>query len=129
MVVGTVLTLVLAVTGVIIYYGYSIVHFANSISTVTSASSSNDGSDKDENSNASLVQIPKWEGQERVNILLIGGDSRGDDAGRSDSVMVASIDPVSKKLFCSPCCVTPMLIFRAIAKAVLTPLSPTEEPN
>ncbi|PYE48557.1 LCP family protein [Paenibacillus barcinonensis] len=95
---GTALTLALAVTGIIIYYGYSIVHFANSISTMSSASSSsNAGSDKDGNSNASLVEIPKWEGQERVNILLIGGDSRGDDAGRSDSVMIASIDPVSKK--------------------------------
>ncbi|WP_426334227.1 LCP family protein [Paenibacillus silvae] len=94
---GTALALALAVTGVMIYYGYSIVHFANSISTVTSASTSNDGSNKDENSNAPLIQIPKWEGQERVNLLLIGGDSRGDDAGRSDSVMVASIDPVSKK--------------------------------
>jgi LCP family protein required for cell wall assembly len=32
-----------------------------------------------------------------VNILLLGGDSRGEDSGRSDSVMVASIDPVTKK--------------------------------
>lgn len=65
---GTALALALAVTGVMIYYGYSIVHFANSISTVTSASTSNDGSNKDENSNAPLIQIPKWEGQERVNL-------------------------------------------------------------
>lgn len=43
---------------------------------------------------------PKWEGSERVNILLLGGDSRGlkpNEIPRSDSVMVASIDPVTKK--------------------------------
>jgi LCP family protein required for cell wall assembly len=43
---------------------------------------------------------PEWEGTERVNILLLGGDARGVDEGqaaRSDSLLVASIDPVSKK--------------------------------
>jgi LCP family protein required for cell wall assembly len=43
---------------------------------------------------------PKWEGQQRVNVLLLGGDSRGLDPSelpRSDSIMVASMDPVSKK--------------------------------
>ncbi len=96
---GTALTLALAVTGVIVYYGYSIVHFANSISTASSASStsSSDSNNKPSSDTPSVV-IPKWDGQERVNILLLGGDSRGDDAGRSDSVMVASIDPVSKRL-------------------------------
>ncbi|WP_440117028.1 LCP family protein [Paenibacillus sp. QZ-Y1] len=92
---GTALSLALAVTGVIVYYGYSIVHFANSISTTGTPSSTS--SDTNDNSDTPTTPIPKWEGQERVNILLLGGDSRGDDAGRSDSVMVASIDPVSKK--------------------------------
>ncbi|MCM3134232.1 LCP family protein [Paenibacillus polysaccharolyticus] len=96
---GTALTLALVVTGVIVYYGYSIVHFANSISTAASSDSpaSNLDSNHTESSDTPKVVIPKWDGKERVNILLIGGDSRGDDAGRSDSVMVASIDPVSKK--------------------------------
>jgi polyisoprenyl-teichoic acid--peptidoglycan teichoic acid transferase len=43
---------------------------------------------------------PKWEGKERVNILLLGGDSRGLKKGevpRSDSMVVVSIDPVSKR--------------------------------
>lgn len=43
---------------------------------------------------------PEWEGRERVNILLLGGDARGLDEGevaRSDSMMVVSVDPVSKK--------------------------------
>ncbi|AVF20530.1 LCP family protein [Paenibacillus larvae] len=45
---------------------------------------------------------PAWEGKERVNILLLGGDSRGQKEEdqtnqRSDSMMIASIDPVTKK--------------------------------
>lgn len=45
---------------------------------------------------------PAWEGKERVNILLLGGDSRGQKEEdktnqRSDSIMIASIDPVTKK--------------------------------
>ncbi|WP_138493388.1 LCP family protein [Paenibacillus pinistramenti] len=42
---------------------------------------------------------PKWEGTERVNILLMGVDARGLQKGevpRSDSMLVASIDPVTK---------------------------------
>lgn len=43
---------------------------------------------------------PKWEGTERVNILLMGVDARGLKKGevpRSDTMLVASIDPVTKK--------------------------------
>ncbi|MDQ6422583.1 LCP family protein [Paenibacillus sp. LHD-117] len=46
------------------------------------------------------VEVPKWEGKERVNILLLGGDAReADENGiaRSDSILVASFDPVTKK--------------------------------
>lgn len=46
------------------------------------------------------IEPPKWEGTERVNILLLGGDSRGLREGevpRSDSILVASVDPVTKK--------------------------------
>lgn len=47
-----------------------------------------------------VVDVPKWEGKERVNILLMGGDAREadeNDMARSDSMMVASIDPVTKQ--------------------------------
>ncbi|URN95149.1 MAG: LCP family protein [Candidatus Pristimantibacillus lignocellulolyticus] len=47
-----------------------------------------------------VVDIPTWEGKERVNILLLGGDAReaeGAEHARSDSMMVASIDPVTKQ--------------------------------
>lgn len=43
---------------------------------------------------------PKWEGTDRVNILLLGGDSRGqskNEPPRSDSLLLASFDPVTKK--------------------------------
>ncbi|WP_425464976.1 LCP family protein [Paenibacillus thermoaerophilus] len=43
---------------------------------------------------------PKWEGKQRVNILLLGVDSRGvksKEIPRSDSNMVVSIDPATKK--------------------------------
>ncbi|WP_424767017.1 LCP family protein [Paenibacillus sp. sgz302251] len=46
------------------------------------------------------IEVPEWAGTERVNILLLGGDARGLDEGqaaRSDSILVASFDPVTKK--------------------------------
>jgi LCP family protein required for cell wall assembly len=44
---------------------------------------------------------PEWVGSERVNVLLMGGDERGLRQGeipRSDTMMVASFDPASKKV-------------------------------
>ncbi|CAM4420499.1 LCP family protein required for cell wall assembly [Paenibacillus endophyticus] len=53
-----------------------------------------------EEAEATPVPVPEWEGKERVNILLLGGDARGVEEGqvaRSDSILVASFDPVTKK--------------------------------
>lgn len=47
-----------------------------------------------------VVDVPEWEGKERVNILILGGDAReaqDKDLARSDSMMVASIDPITKE--------------------------------
>ncbi|MFC5470809.1 LCP family protein [Cohnella suwonensis] len=44
---------------------------------------------------------PEWEGSERVNVLLMGGDERGlrkGEVARSDSMLIASFDPSSKKI-------------------------------
>lgn len=44
---------------------------------------------------------PEWEGSERVNVLLMGGDERGlreGEVARSDSMLVASFDPVGKTI-------------------------------
>jgi len=50
--------------------------------------------------NEATPEPPKWEGSERVNILLMGGDGRGlekNQVARSDTMMVVSIDPATKK--------------------------------
>lgn len=44
---------------------------------------------------------PEWNGTDRINVLLLGGDSRGvkkESHPRSDTMMIASIDPVSKDI-------------------------------
>jgi len=44
---------------------------------------------------------PEWEGSERVNVLLMGGDERGlrkGEVARSDSMLVASFDPATKRI-------------------------------
>lgn len=45
-----------------------------------------------------LEQLPAWEGSDRVTILLMGIDRRCDEEGpvRTDSLMVLTVDPVSK---------------------------------
>jgi LCP family protein required for cell wall assembly len=87
----------LFILGVGSYYAYSFYNFASHIS---------DKGGGHVLTNTAVNEVgkayapPKWEGQQRVNILLLGGDSRGidpTDLPRSDSIMVASIDPVSKK--------------------------------
>lgn len=47
------------------------------------------------------IEPPVWEGDEPVNVLLMGVDARGFSEGeipRSDTMLVASIDPVTKKI-------------------------------
>ncbi|WP_028560330.1 LCP family protein [Paenibacillus pinihumi] len=54
----------------------------------------------DQFTQTSYTEPPKWEGTERVNIALLGGDGREENSNgiaRSDSILIASIDPVSKK--------------------------------
>src|SRR5438132_5910364 len=50
---------------------------------------------------ASVVKnvLPDWQGAERINILLLGIDKRDDEpiqGTRSDTVILASIDPITK---------------------------------
>jgi polyisoprenyl-teichoic acid--peptidoglycan teichoic acid transferase len=71
-------------------------------SRVTPLGGSSEGYTASGSSNGSKNSYipPKWEGRERVNLLLLGGDSRGLKQGevpRSDSMVVVSIDPVSKR--------------------------------
>ncbi len=47
---------------------------------------------------AEFVEYPRWEGEARVNILVMGIDQRGQEQGpwRTDTMIVLSVDPASK---------------------------------
>ncbi len=76
------------------YFAYSIYSFADNINN-------KDGiKGFDEKYQGDDYKPPVWEGTGRVNVLLLGADSRGVENGeppRSDTLMIASIDPVTKK--------------------------------
>lgn len=86
------LAALLAIVLLLIYYVYSILDFARNIHEPARPQT--------EDGNPTEEQVPVWEGTERVNILLLGGDSRGlksNEKARSDTMIVASVDPVTKK--------------------------------
>jgi LCP family protein required for cell wall assembly len=98
------MVLIVAVYTIIGFYGYVILSFINDSPNDSRfkqfvESQPNkvvDGSDQSK----LPYDEPKWEGQERVNILLIGGDSRGlskNEIPRSDTLMIASIDPLTER--------------------------------
>jgi len=94
------LLILVAIIGIVGYYAYSLLHFANKISNSKDSPFSQFQSPSAQKPVVEVYEPPKWEGRERVNILLMGGDSRGlkpNEVPRSDSIMVASIDPVTKK--------------------------------
>lgn len=49
------------------------------------------GNDGDE-----VAQIPPWDGEGRVTLLLLGVDRREDEASRSDTIILVNIDPAEK---------------------------------
>ncbi len=87
------LLLLLTGGGIAGYYTYSVVQFANTISVDPADPA---GADAQE----TAFRLPEWDGKDPVHILLLGTDSRDVDSnGRSDSMMVATVDPVSKKAY------------------------------
>ncbi|CAG7648934.1 Polyisoprenyl-teichoic acid--peptidoglycan teichoic acid transferase TagU [Paenibacillus solanacearum] len=83
------------------YFTYSFLHFANNIQSRPETTKFG-GITAKQIGMTEVYTPPKWEGKQRVNILLLGGDSRGlkkNEVPRSDSIMVASIDPVTKKAY------------------------------
>lgn len=73
--------LLLGAIGIGGYYAYSFYSFTSKIQQPGTATS-----------------LPEWTGKERVNILLMGVDKReNEESTRSDSILVASIDPETKK--------------------------------
>lgn len=50
-------------------------------------------------STATTLPVPQWTGTGRLNILLVGVDQRpGDNTFNTDTMIVASIDPVTKQI-------------------------------
>jgi LCP family protein required for cell wall assembly len=92
------LSIVLILALVITYYLYSIYSFANEIYESPPAPiASAEGGDGEPL--PAISEPPEWYGDERINILLLGGDSRGIKStsyARSDTMMVVSIDPADK---------------------------------
>jgi polyisoprenyl-teichoic acid--peptidoglycan teichoic acid transferase len=87
------LFLIVAVAAAGGYYGYSLYQFAEDIQQPNVIDHPSAGATK-------AAEIPAWDGKERVNILLMGVDRRGmrnNALPRSDSMMLLSIDPVSKR--------------------------------
>ncbi|WP_248929771.1 LCP family protein [Paenibacillus hamazuiensis] len=94
------LSFMLLVMAGIGYYTYSFLQFANNIQSKPNDTIFPKVHTQNYKNVSENLTPPKWEGKERVNVLLLGGDSRGlkkNEIPRSDSIMVASIDPVTKK--------------------------------
>ncbi len=77
------------------YFSYSVYRFSININ-------SDSLSDRFQGMKEQAVnfQPPEWDGNSRVNVLVMGGDARGLKKGeipRSDTLLVASIDPSTKK--------------------------------
>jgi LCP family protein required for cell wall assembly len=92
--------MLLVAIGILIYL---FLNFANNIQTKPEGSKMlGTVTPKPTSNHVETYQPPKWEGKQRVNVLLMGGDSRGmkkNEVPRSDSLIVASIDPTTKKAY------------------------------
>jgi len=87
------LVLLVAAVAFVGWYAYSSYHQLDNMSKPSDESRFGQFTEDPE------AKPPEWTGTERVNILLMGGDDRGlkeGEVARSDSMMVASIDPVTK---------------------------------
>ena len=67
--------------------------------TDTTGATGTTGSTSTPGSTATAQAIPQWTGTGRLNILLVGVDQRpGDSSFNTDTMIVASIDPVTKQV-------------------------------
>lgn len=96
------LSLSLIVLVAIGYYTYAFLNFAKNIQEDPATKIGSIRPSQLSSKNGESLLPPKWEGKDRVNVLILGGDSRGlkkNEVPRSDSIMVASIDPATKKAY------------------------------
>lgn len=92
-----ILILSISIAGIAVYYGYTVIKFGMNIHEGSGDSRFDKFRD---NEQGASDQPPEWKGTERVNVLLLGGDSRGiknDEAPRSDTMMIVSFNPVTKQ--------------------------------
>lgn len=98
-----IIVVILGIFGYGGYYVYSIIKFTGDVSDDDSALREAERQRLEQNPNAyQAEEPPEWEGSERVNILLLGGDARGlskNEPPRSDTLMVASLDPETKQAY------------------------------
>ncbi len=84
--------------------GYSIYYFSNlynQVSNLQKVGESSPFRNLPVTEKTAAQEPPKWEGPEPVNVLLMGVDGRDSLAGdipRSDTMLVASLDPVRKTI-------------------------------
>ncbi len=99
----TSLSIILLVIGVGGYYAFAVYHFAQDIQNSQKESIFYQASLPKNNLNGSeVIGASKWESNKPINVLLLGGDSRmvaKSDVPRSDSMLVASIHPITKKAY------------------------------
>lgn len=95
----TLISVLVLFTVFICFVGWTVYGTYNQLENVQkSADESRFGKFEEE---SKAVAPPEWEGSERVNVLLMGGDERGigeDEVARSDSMVVVSFDPLSKQI-------------------------------
>lgn len=95
-----IISLCVLLIGILSYYAYSIFDFGKGIQETEQQETSDQLKDKEnENKTEQQQAPPNWEDKERVNILLLGIDSRGGEfeEPRSDTIMLVSIDPLTEK--------------------------------
>lgn len=98
-IIGSSAAAILLILGIGGYYAYSILSFGMGVSKDPENSIFKKFYTEEQN-NRETYAPPEWDGDERVNVLLLGGDSRGlteNEVPRSDSMLIASLDPVTKQ--------------------------------
>lgn len=98
----TIYTIITLIALVILFAGgYYFISIANQLGDLQKTGEDSPFYNVEQIDQESSVDIPVWEGNEPVNVLLMGVDARGFSDGeipRSDTMLVASLDPETKKI-------------------------------
>ncbi|WP_211749252.1 LCP family protein [Paenibacillus sp. Marseille-Q4541] len=98
----TIFTVIALITLVALFVGgYYFTSIANELGDLQKTGTDSPFYNLEKVDQESATEPPVWEGDEPVNVLLMGVDARGFSEGeipRSDTMLVASINPVTKKI-------------------------------